>query len=216
MDTYKLRMNESREISLVRVIAVPFLILFLLSIYSSLTAFAQESFTLTNYFTPHYRDFTMMKISIVPPAGFAKDTDQVGFLDVKDAAAIRAEEIKKGVHEVSTIFLKRFDSTGHNDSLGLQFISQINFTINRFEAHLLNLSGIVDGDEYLQRWLFIGDTGDTYIVKGFIPEKKKKVLEQQVHNALLSVFYEPDRRLIPPGGDATGTSSSSCSCHNQK
>ena len=185
----------------------------------SVTVFAQEkkeTFSITNYFTERYRDFTMMKISIVPPDGFAKDNDEVGFLNRKNAAAIRAEEIRQGVSASSADFFKRFDSTEHKDSLGMKLLDAYNFKINGFEAHLVNLSGIVDGDDYIQWWMFIGDNSDTYVLKSFIPAKKKKALEQQVRSALLSVFYEPDKRLIPPGGDPTTTSSSACSCHNKK
>ncbi|MFI5263971.1 MAG: hypothetical protein ACHQM6_05605 [Candidatus Kapaibacterium sp.] len=175
----------------------------------------QEAFTITNYFNPHYRDFQMMKISIIPPAGFAKDTDQVGFLDVKDAAAIRAEYKKQGAHPASSEFFKLFDSTGYNDSLGLKLLESYHFTINGYESHLVSLSGRIEGDDYLMWWMFIGDTSNTYIVKSFIPVKKKMELEQQVRTALLSVFYEPDRRLIPPGGDPTTTGTSSCNCHTK-
>ncbi len=206
-------MKESGKIRLIR---VPLFIFAFISFFCQEKIFAQETFTITNYFTQNYRDFSMTKISIIPPAVFAKDTDQTGFLDAKDAAAIRADEIKDGVHESSTAFLKHFDSTGRNDSLGLKLLQQFNFTINGYEAHLVNLSGFVEGEEYLQWWMFIGDKSDTYIVKGFIPASKKNILDQQVRTSLLSVFYEPDRRLIPPGGDPTTTSSSSCSCHNKK
>jgi hypothetical protein len=177
---------------------------------------AQKPFAITNYFTERYRDFPMMKISIIPPECFTKDTDQVGFLDSKDAAAIRAEEIKQGVHTTSADFFKLFDSTRRNDSLGVKLLELYNFNINGYEAHLVNVLGKIEGDDYLQWWIFIGDTSDTYIVKSFIPTGKKKVLEQQVRSALLSVFYEPDRRLIPFGVDPTTTSSSACNCHNKK
>jgi len=216
MSKNKYYTNRSVKISLIRIISVPSSLLIFLLIFGHTIVFAQESFTITNYFTQDYRDFPMMKISIIPPSGFPKDTDQAGFLDPKDAAAIRADEIKLGAHEAATGFIKKFDSTGRNDSLGLKLLQQFNFRINGYEALLVNVSGIVEGEEYLQWWIFIGDKSDTYIVKGFIPAKKKNLLESQVRTSLLSVFFEPDRRLILPGTDPTTTSTSSCSCHNQK
>jgi hypothetical protein len=192
--------------------------IFLFTLLITVNAFAQqkqETFTITNYFNQHYRDFPMMKISIVPPEGFGKDTDQVGFLDSKNEAAIRAEEIKHDVRTASADFFKLFDSTGLNDSLGLKLLESYNFKINGYEAHLVNVSGKIEGEDYLQWRMFIGDTSDTYVLKSFIPAKKKNALEQKVRTALLSVFYEPDRRLIPIGVDPTTTSSSACNCHNK-
>ena len=176
----------------------------------------QEAFIITNYVTEHYRDFPMMKISIIPPAGFLKDPDQVGFLDSKDAAAIRAEHIKQGVQKAAVDFFKRFDSTSHKDSLGIKLVELYDFRINGFEAHLVGTSGTLEGEDYLQWLLFIGDASDTYILKGFLPTSKKKTLEQQVRSALLSVFYEPERRLIPVGADPTTTGTSSCNCQTKK
>ena len=180
--------------------------------------FAQEKkdvFNITNYFSPQYRDFQMMKISIVPPQGFVRDTDQVGFLDSKNAAAIRAEVIKHGILSTSADFFNLFDSNQRNDSLGLKMLESFNFRINGYEAHLVDLSGSVEGSEYLQWWMLIGDSTETYVVKSFIPLTKKGELEQRVRTALLSIFYEPERRLIPVGVDPTTTGTSSCNCHNK-
>ena len=179
-------------------------------------ASAQENFAITNYFTERYLDFPMMKISIVPPDGFIKDTNDIGFVNLKYNSAIRAEELREGVTVSAADFLKSFDSIYHKDSLGMKLKESFNFKINGFDAHLVNLSGNIEGDDYIQWVLFIGDASDTYIVKGYIPEKRKKILEQQVRSALLSIFYEPDRRLLPPGADATTTSSAACSCHTKK
>lgn len=189
-------------------------VLFLLSLFSN--ALAQENFSITNYFTEHYRDFTMMKISIVPPEGFIKDTNEAGFINSKFNAAIRAEEVRKGISAASVDFMKNFDSASHKDSAGMKINESFSFKINGYDAHLVNLSGNVEGDDYIQWCLFIGDASETYIIRGYIPAKRKKVLEQQVRSSLLSVFYEPDRRLLPPGADATTTSSGACSCHTKK
>ncbi len=211
---YRLR-GKSSEIRLVCQLSIPILLSLL---QLSAHAFAQgkpETFTITNYVSQRYRDFQMMKISIIPPEGFAKDTDQVGFLDSKDAAAIRADEIKHNVHTATGDFLKLFDSTGHSDSLGLKLGESYDFKINGYEAHLINVTGNIEGDDYLEWWMFIGDTSDTYIVKSFIPLRKKNELEQKVRTSLLSVFYEPERRLVPFGTDPTTTSTTPCNCHTK-
>lgn len=179
-------------------------------------ASAQENFTITNYFTDRCRDFPMMKISIIPPDGFTKDTIEAGFINAKYASAIRAEEMRLGVAAAWSTISRSFDSIEHKDSLGMKLLDSYYFTINNFKAHLLNVAGKVDGEEYIEWWILIGDPSDSYIIKGYIPLHKKKALEQQVRSSLLSVFYEPDRRLIPLGADATTTSSSACSCHNKK
>lgn len=179
-------------------------------------ASAQENFAITNYFSPQYRDFQMMKVSIIPPAGFEKDTEVAGFINIKNGAAIRAQEIKQSIKQTSDYFFSHFDSTEHKDSLGMKLIETFNFKINGFESHLVNMTGKVEEEDYLEWRLFIGDTSSTYIINGFMPANGRTSLEQQIRSALLSVFYEPDRRLIPPGGDATTTSSSACNCHNKK
>jgi len=214
MINYELR-GISVKINWIRLICIT-IVLAVLQVSSNIFAQEkQETFTITNYVSQRYRDFQMMKISIVPPEGFAKDTDQAGFLDSKDAAAIRADEKKQSVHSAAPEFFKLFDSSGHNDSLGLKLLGSFNFKINGYESHLVNLSGKIEGEDYLLWWLFIGDASDTYIVKSYIPVIKKNELEQRVRTALLSVFYEPDRRLIPPGGDPTTTGTSSCNCHTK-
>jgi hypothetical protein len=189
-------------------------IIYALSLFSN--AFCQENYTVTNYFSQRYRDFQMMKISIIPPDGFAKDTNGIGFVDLKNNAAIRAVELHQGVRAASAIFFNIFDSIEHKDSLGMKFLESYNFKINGYEANLVNLSGKVEGDSYIEWRILIGDNSNTYIVTGFIPANKKKILEQHVRSALLSVFYEPDRRLIPPGSDPTTTSSNACGCHSNK
>ncbi len=177
---------------------------------------AQENFKITNYFTEHYRDFTMMKISIVPPEGFVKDTSEGGFINWKYNTAIRAQEVREGIGIASAMFLKSFDSVTHKDSLGIMLNETFNFKINGFDAHLINLSGSIEGEEYVQWLLFIGDASETYIIRGYIPAKRKKMLEHQVRSSLLSVFYESARILLPPGEDGTTTSSGACSCHTKK
>ncbi|MDP4229899.1 MAG: hypothetical protein Q8916_05780 [Bacteroidota bacterium] len=191
-------------------------ILFFMTSFISVKVFAQDSFSITNYFTEKYRDFPMMKVSIVPPDGFIKDTNEPGFINRKMSAAIRAQEIRQGIKTVAANFFKSFDSTKHKDSLGMKLLDSYEFRINKFEAHVAKISGEVEGDDYLQWLVFVGDSTDTYLVKGFIPEGRKDKLEQQVRSSLLSVFYEPDRRLIPIGADPTTTSSVPCSCSTKK
>ncbi|MEP7235296.1 MAG: hypothetical protein ABI778_08370 [Ignavibacteriota bacterium] len=191
---------------------------FLLGVLIACPLLAQEkheTFAITNYVSDRYRDLQMMKISIVPPQGFVRDTDQIGFIDSKNASAIRAEEIQKGIEVACSGFLNLFDSTGKSDSLGLRLLDKFDFAINGFKAHLVSLSGKLESENYDEWWLFIGDKTETYILKGFLPHNKKAELEQAIRSSLLSVFYEPDRRLIPPGGDPTITGSSSCNCHNK-
>ena len=195
------------------------LILISTMLLSSMPALAQEkqeSFTVTNYFSERYRDFQGTKISIVPPDGYFKDTLDIGFVNIKNGSALRTEERREDVSFVASSFFKNFDTLSHKDSLGAELHESFNFRINGFQSHLVHLSTIVDGEDYLEWILFIGDKSYTYIVKGFIPRSKQVELELPVRTALLSVFYEPDRRIIPAGVDATTTSSSSCSCHSKK
>jgi len=184
--------------------------------FLSSSVFAQENFTVTNYFTEKYRDFPMMKISIIPPAGFVKDTDEVGFINEKYSSAIRAENIHIGVKAAMDSFFQSFDSVTHQDSLGMKLLESYSFSINKFRAQLASLSGDVEGDNYREWRMFIGDSSDAYIIKGFLPARKKKELDREMRAALLSVFYEPNRRILPPGSDYTTTSSSGCGCHNKK
>jgi hypothetical protein len=191
-------------------------VLLFMTSFISVNVFAQDSFSITNYFTEKYRDFPMMKISIVPPDGFIKDTNEPGFINRKLSSAIRAQEIRNGIKIVAASFFKSFDTTKHKDSLGMKLLDSYEFRINKFEAHVAKISGEVEGDDYVQWLVFVGDSTDTYLIKGFIPESRKDKLEQQVRSSLLSVFYEPDRRLLPIGADPTTTSSVPCSCSTKK
>ena len=207
MENWELKSGRMEDISFIYVLFAFLLVQ---------TVSAQENFTITNYFSPKYRDFQMMKISIIPPAGFEKDTDQVGFIDPKSRAAIRAEVIKQGIRQTSEYFFTHFDSTTNKDSLGMKIIESFRFTINGFRSHLVNMTAKVEGEDYLEWRLFIGDTTSTYLIRGFMPASGRTSLEQQIRTSLLTIFYEPDRRLIPPGTDATTTTTSACNCHNKK
>lgn len=210
----KLRMEncELRRINL----SVAYVLCILFSFLSVNVASAQENFAITNYFSPKYRDLTMMKISLIPPVGFIRDTEMLGFIDREHGAALRAELIKQSIDSTSNYFFAHFDSIEHKDSLGMKIIESFHFRINGFIAHLVNMTSKVEGNDYLEWRLFIGDTSSTYLIKGFMPANGSKNLEQQIRSALLSVFYEPDRRLLPPGTDPTTTSTSACNCHNKK
>lgn len=195
---------------------VAFILWLLLTILIVNTASAQDNFTITNYFSPQYHDFQMMKISLVPPAGFEKDTEVIGFIDSKNGAAIRAEMIKQSIKQTSDYFFTHFDSTTHKDSLGMKIIESFDFKINDFQSHLVHMTAKVEGDDYTEWRLFIGDTVSSYLIRGYMPANGKTTLEQRIRTSLLTTFYEPDRRLIPAGTDPTTTSSTSCSCHLKK
>jgi hypothetical protein len=217
---YELR-KQSTTIRSIHVVCVPLFILIF-----SFKVSAQDNFTITNYFTNRYRDFPMSKISIIPPAGFEKDTIQSGFIDRKNNASIRTLEIKKNVDSAFADFFIGLDSSGRQGKYKLGIINTLtgpiellevyDFTINGFSAHLLKIFEYTEGDKYFVWTLFVGDSARTYMINGFLPKRKQKELDQQIRTSLLSVFYEPDRRILPVGADATTTGSSACGCHSQK
>jgi hypothetical protein len=216
--------NTSARIRSICVIRV--LLLFFVFVTASLKAAAQENFTVMNYFTDHYRDFPMMKISIIPPAGFVKDTTEPGFINSNDNASIRAIEIKKNVDSAFADFFFGIDSTGrqgkytlgiiHAGSAPMELLEVYDFTINGFSAHLLKVFEYTEGEKYFVWTLFIGDAETAYMINGYLPKRKQQELDRQIRSSLLSAFYEPQRRIIPPGVDPTTTGSSACSCHNKK
>jgi hypothetical protein len=209
---YELRMRNYELVKKYLICFEVFLIVFCFST----DIFAQESLTITNYFTDRYRDFPMSKVSIIPAKGFEKDSESPGFINRKYASAIRSEEMHAGILETSKNFFNSFDSIHHKDSLGVLISNSLHVLINGFSAYFSELSGNIDGENYSEQIVIIGDNANSYILKGYFPAEKKSELEKEMRTSLLSVFYEPDRRILPPGADATTTSSSACSCHNQK
>ena len=202
---------ESMKIRFIRVICVQ---LFFFSLFT-VNVHAQDSFTITNYFTENYRDFPFMKISIIPPAGFQKDTLALGFYSKKYSSALRATEMRIGIAAATEIFFKSFDSITKKDSAGMTLLESYSFKINGFEAKLASLYGKIEGEDYFEWRIFIGDKLNTYIVKGYFPASRKNEIDHDIRTALLSVFYEPDRRILPPNSDWTMTSSGKCACQRK-
>jgi hypothetical protein len=207
---YELRI---RNYGLVKIRVISVLIFFFLLF--AVNVYAQESFTITNYFTEQYRDFPLTKISIIPPAGFEKDTLALGFYNKKYSSALRAGEMRTGVKTASDIFFKSFDSLSRKDSSGMTLLESYSFKINGFNATLASLYGNIEGEDYFEWRIFIGDTANTYIVKGYFPANKKSEIDHAIRSALLSVFYEPDRRILPPNSDWTMTPSGKCACQRK-
>jgi hypothetical protein len=197
----------------------------ILLVLSFTSAEAQNNFTITNYFSEKYRDFPMSKISIIPPAGFVKDTAEFGFISRSNNSSIRVIDMKKNVDTVFESFIHGVDSTGRSGKYKLGIINTetgpievleiYDFKINGFSSHLVKLFEYTEGEKYFVWTLFTGDTATTYMINGFLPKRKQNELEQPIRNALLSVFYEPNRRILPIGADATSTSVSACGCHDK-
>jgi hypothetical protein len=206
---YKLRI-ANYEADATRVICV--LLFFFIFISNT---FAQDTFTITNYFTENYRDFPLTKISIIPPAGFEKDTLALGFFSKRYSSALRVGEMQMGIKSSVEKFFKSFDSLNRKDSAGMTLLESYSFKINGFDAKLASLYGKIEGEEYFEWRVFIGDSVNTYIVKGYFPASKKTEIDHDIRTALLSVFYEPDRRILPPNSDWTMTSSTKCACQRK-
>ncbi|MEI8134712.1 MAG: hypothetical protein WCH46_06485 [bacterium] len=218
-----MRNYESAKIHTIRVIGVLF---FFASLFlASQSVVAQGSNPITNYFTEKYRDFPMLHISIIPPTGFEKDTVEPGFIKRKDRTYIRAIELKEQIDSAFKHFFVGLDTTGeHGKYLAgmlylpsgpIKVLEAYDFRINHYQAHLVKLSEYTDRDDYYVWTLFIGDSTHTTMVNGFFPKSKAGELDSQIRTSLLSVFYEPDRRILLPGADPTTTSSSGCNCHNK-
>ncbi len=181
-------------------------------------AVAQEgsnALTITNYVSEKYRDFPLTKVSIILPDGFVSDSDSFGFINKQHHASLVVDDHRENVLMAANEFIKMFNDSDHTDTLHHKLIESYWCKINGFDGFLVGMSSPDSPDRISQWWMFIGDHSGSYVIRGVLPEKRDDEISKQIRNALLTVFYEPDRRLVAPGADPTTTGTSACRCHQK-
>ncbi len=175
-----------------------------------------DALTITNYVSEKYRDFPLTKVSIIPPDGFVSDSDSFGFTNKAHNASLVVDDHRENVLMAANEFIKMFNDSDHTDTLHRKLIESYWCKINGFDGFLAGLSNPDSPDRISQWWMFIGDHGGSYVIRGILPEKGDEEISKQIRNALITVFYEPDRRLVAPGADPTTTGTSACRCHQKQ
>ncbi len=181
--------------------------------------YAQErhdALTITNYVSEKYRDFPLTKVSIILPEGFVSDSDTFGFSNKQHTASLVVDDHRENVLMAVTEFIKNFNDSDHTDSLHRKLIESYWCKINGYDGFLAGIANPDSQERISQWWMFIGDRSGSYVIRGILPENGDDAISKQIRNALLTVFYEPDRRLVAPGADPSTTGTSACRCHQKQ
>lgn len=165
--------------------------------------------SVTNYLTEHYKDFHGTKLSFLPPQSFTYDPGIGGWSSVSKGSWIVASLVQVKPLLAAGLYKARLTDRTRPDAIEGSLLQEWDVSLNARPSKLFKVETSLGGDDHLQYVLFTGDTTTAYRVTGNVHEDDFK-LAPQVKQAVLSIFFDPER--ITTGQSPTQTSASPCNC----
>ncbi len=153
------------------------------------TVFGQKS--ITNELTAEHISIAGTKISLIPPQGFTKASDFLGFQQEPSGSSIMLLDIPGPFSETSKGFSKE-----NFLSQGVQVQKIENLTINGLPAILVTGEQNAYGNEYIKFVLSFGTEKETIMINGAYPKNLKEI-GKEIKSAILTTYYEPDKVINP-------------------
>lgn len=134
---------------------------------------------------------TGTKCTMIPPEGFIAATGISGFQNKQLNASIAILEIPVSVQEFSEGF-----ATEGLSAKGMTLVDKAIIGFDSSEALYIKVSQSAKGITYHKQMLVFGDSLKAVLVIGVYPEKNK-IIETDIHNALLSTRYNESQNINP-------------------
>lgn len=165
------------------------LLLVFVTILQSAFNFGQK--TINNDLSESHVTVEGTKISMVPPDGFTIAENFAGFQQGKSGASIMVLDVPGPFSEVS----KGFTEEGLR-SQGMTFVASEVLIFQDFQAVLLTVRQEAYGQTFKKHILAFGNEKETVFINGTFPPGKKE-LDAPIKNALLTAFYDSNKKIDP-------------------
>lgn len=156
---------------------------------SSLSVAGQSK--INNILTTEYQNVVGTKISLIPPQGFLKASNFLGFQQNQNGSTIMVLDIPGPFSEVSKGFTKE-----KMLSQGVEVKEIENLIVNNLPAVFLTGEQNAYGNIYTKYVLAFGTDKETIIINGASPNNLKEI-GKAVKLSILSSFYEADKKINP-------------------
>lgn len=158
----------------------------------SVTAFSQsynsKAIELTNNHNANYQNVIGTKLQIIPPSGFVKSTGYNGFSHQLAGSSIVITEIAGDVNRNFMGFDKK-----QLFKTGVLVDKTTYYSINGFEAMLIEGRQSAYGKSYKRILLVIGDYYRTYLLSASVLSTSSEKHINEVKESLLGVIYLPEK-----------------------
>jgi len=161
----------------------------LISIFQITTVLGQKS--VTNLLTSGHINIAGTKISIIPPQGFTKASDFLGFQQELSGSSIMFLDVPGPFSEISKGFTKE-----NFLSQGVQVQDIENLVINGLPAIFITGEQNAYGNEYIKFVLSFGTEKETIMINGAYPKNLNET-GTDIKSAMLTAYYEPDKVINP-------------------
>ncbi len=163
------------------------ILVFTFAILTFSTVFGQ---TITNnVLTSEHINVMGTKISLIPPDGFIKATNFLGFQQSQSGSTIMVLDISGPFSETSKGMTKeRFLSQG------VEVKNVEKLTLNNLPAILVTGEQNAYGNVYTKFVLCFGTEKETILINGATPNNLKEI-SSSVKNSILTSYYEADKRI---------------------
>lgn len=161
----------------------------LISIFQITTVLGQKS--VTNLLTAGHINIAGTKISIIPPQGFTKASDFLGFQQELSGSSIMFLDVPGPFSEISKGFTK-----DNFLSQGVQVQDIENLVINGLPAIFVTGEQNAYGNEYIKFVLSFGTEKETIMINGAFPKNLNET-GTDIKSAMLTAYYEPDKVINP-------------------
>jgi hypothetical protein len=165
------------------------IVLAFISVLLFSSAFAQTK--IDNVLTAEHVYVPGTKISLVPPKGFIKAGDFVGFQQNESGSSIMVSALEGPYAEIKTGLTKEALL-----SKGIVVDKMDSMTINNLPASFITGLQTARGTTYIKYMLAFGTKVETILITGIFPSALPE-LGPGIKTAMLSAFYEVDRKTNP-------------------
>lgn len=169
-------------------------LLLFITIFSSFVLFAQtgknQAIEISNEKTDKYKEVSGMQISIIPPRDFIESDRFTGFEHKIAGSSIMISEVPGDVHHNFLGFSK-----ANMMKAGMIVENELLYQINGFDALFQKGQQGAYGKIYTKYVLVIGDYKKTFLLSASIPIETSQTHKDEVKKSLLSIIYEPDKKV---------------------
>jgi hypothetical protein len=158
-------------------------------VFISLTVWGQKK--IENKLTDQHQNIKGTKVSVIPPKGFTDGLNFLGLQQTESGSSIMILDIPGPYSETSKGITKE-----NMLSKGVEMKKIETLTINGLPAIFATGTQNAYGNIYTKFILVFGTDNETIMINGVYPENLKKVGDE-IKKSMLTVFYEPDKRINP-------------------
>jgi len=164
-------------------------LVFLITFTLSYTSFGQTM--ITTKITDAHTHVTGTKVSLIPPADFTKAANFLGFQQTQSGSSIMVINVPGPFATIAAGFTKEGLLTQ-----GVVASKIENMQLNTIPAIFVTAEQSAYGNTYTKYILAFGTDKETMLINGIYP-KDRSELDEGMKKALMSVVYEPNKKVNP-------------------